>query len=268
MADTHPSGITTSELLSASWRLWHQNARTFVLLMGVPILAMLVTTILMFLLIVPAESELTLREMWLSMETWRKVLVSLLMLATFSATYRALAATVFATAEIHRGRRTTAWQAFAQVRRRNLRLFWLILLVGFLTAAAGPVAPVLSLAFGFFCAPAFPAAILENLGVIKALERGSQLGKSGQARLLGIFLLYGVLAFAAAFGFVALIMQLQSLFRIAWYARSVFFLALWCVLLVPQLYMITLTLNYFDQRLRKGELTEAPTPPAPQLSPA
>jgi hypothetical protein len=263
MADAPASAVTTSELLRESWRLLRGHARLFVLLMGIAILAELLAVLLLAFVIVPMRPGESLREAWLAMDEWRKLAVFVLFLATLAVVYRALASSVFAAAEIRSDRTVSVLQAFGYVRRKHLRLFWLILLVGVLAAPAGPVAPVIALAFGFFCAPAFPVAILENLGAVKALQRGAQLAKGGQARLALLFFLYLALAVAGVFAFIAVVMRLQVLFGNAWYVRPFPLLGFWLLLLIPQCYMVALTLNYFDQRLRKGE--SSPAPPAPVL---
>jgi hypothetical protein len=259
MTEAQASGVSTIALLQESWRLLRGHARLFVLLMGVAILAQLLAVLLMALVILPMRPGETLRENWLAMDEWHKAAIAVLFLATLAVVYRALAASVFAVAEIRSGRSVGVLQAFGCVRRKHLRLFWLILLVSVFAAPAGPLAPLIPLVFAFFCAPAFPVAILENLGAIKALERGGHLARGGQARIVLLFLSYLALVVAGVFAFIAVIMRLQDLFRVAWYARSLFFLGFWLILLIPQWYMVALTLNYFDQRLRKGE----PSPATP-----
>src|SRR6266852_1174795 len=182
MTDAHASGVSTSELLRESWRLLRGHARLFVLLIGVAILAQLLAVLLMALVIVPMRSGESLLQVWLAMDEWRKLAVFVLFLATLAVVYRALAASVFAAAEIRSGHRVGVLQALGHVQRKHLRLFWLILLVSVLAAPAGPLAPVGGLAFAFFCAPAFPVAILENLGAIKrcsAAPRSPKAAKGG-----------------------------------------------------------------------------------------
>ncbi len=246
MTEAHASGvsISTSDLFRESWRLLRGHARLFVLLMGVAILAQLLAVLLMALVIVPMRPGESLREVWLATDAWRKVAVTVLFLATLAVIYRALAASVFAAAEIRRGRSVSVLQALGPT---------------------GPLAPVGGLAFAFFCAPAFPVAILESLGAIKALQRGAQLAKGGQARLALLFFLYLALIVVGVVVFIAVVMRLQVLSGNAWYVRPFPLLGFWLVLLIPQWYMVTLTLNYFDQRLRKGEPSPAPhaqVPPA------
>jgi hypothetical protein len=257
MVEPHASGVSAIELLRESWRLLRGHARLFAQLMGVPILAQLVAVILMAFFILPMRPGESLREVWLAMEFWRKFAVSVLFLATLAVLYRALAASVFAAAEIRSGRSVSVLQALGHVRRKQLRLFWLILLVGFLAAPMGPVAPVIASLFAFFCAPAFPVAILEDLGAFKALKRGGELGAGGQGRIALFFFLYLALVVAAVYAFIVALMRLEDVFGHPWYTRPLPLLGFWIILLVPQWYMVALTLNYFDQRLRKGESSVA-----------
>jgi len=162
MTDAPASGVSTSELLRESWRLLRGHALLFVLLIGVAILAQLLAVLLMALVIVPMRSGESLREIWFAMDEWRKLAVFVLFLATLAVMYRALAASVLAAAELRSGRSVSVLQALGRVRRKQLRLFWLILLVSVLAAPVGPLALVIALAFAFFCAPAFPVAILET----------------------------------------------------------------------------------------------------------
>jgi len=262
VTEAHASGVSTVELFRETWHLLRGHARVFVLLMGVPILAQLLAVIVMALLILPLRPGESLREAWLAMNEWLKVAIFVLFLAILAVIYRALAASVFAASEIRSGRSVSVWHALRHVRRKQLRLFWLILLVSLVAAPAGRLAPVIALAFGFFCAPAFPVAILEDLGAIKALERGGQLAKGGQGRLALVFFLYLALVVAGVFAFIYVVMRVQDLVGNAWYTRPFPLLGLWVILLIPQWYMVALTLNYFDQRLRKGEsslLTPAQT---------
>src|SRR5712691_12499650 len=104
MTEAHPSGVSTSELLQESWRLLRGDARLFVLLIGVAILAQLLAVLLMALVIVPMRSGESLLQVWLAMDEWRKLAVFVLFLATLAVVYRALAASVLAAAELRSGR--------------------------------------------------------------------------------------------------------------------------------------------------------------------
>ena len=75
MTEAHPSGIGTVELFRESWLLLRGHARLFVLLMGVPILAQLLAVIVMAILILPLRPGESLRDAWLAMDEWVKVVI-------------------------------------------------------------------------------------------------------------------------------------------------------------------------------------------------
>jgi hypothetical protein len=77
-----------------------------------------------------------------------------------------------------------------------------------------------------------------------------------------VFFLYLTLVVAAVFAFIYAVILVQDLGGNAWYTRPFPLVGFWGILLIPQWYMVVLTVNYFDQRMRKGEssvVTSAPT---------
>jgi hypothetical protein len=88
------------------------------------------------------------------------------------------------------------------------------------------------------------------------LSRWSAAGSSRAAdreSWRGVFFLYLALVAAGVTGFLYAVMGLRDLFGNAWYIRPFPLLGFWGILLIPQWYVVVLTVNYFDQRLRKGE---------------
>jgi hypothetical protein len=61
----------------------------------------------------------------------------------------------------------------------------------------------------------------------------------------------------------ALQVLLQGFFGKAWFLRPVFPVGFWIILLIPQFYMVALTVNYFDMRVRRGEWPSRPELSAP-----
>lgn len=146
MEEPHRPGMSTAELLKGSWQVWRLRAGMFVLLMGIPVATILVMALIVNYLIAPHPEGTPLREVWLGMGVLQRLSVFVLFLGTFAMEYRALAASVFATQEIRNERSIGILQAFRSVRRKQLRLFWMIMLASMLTGPFGLIVfPSLSL---------------------------------------------------------------------------------------------------------------------------
>lgn len=250
MDEVPPSPLSTVGLLRQSWRLFRDHLRIFVLLMGFPIAAgVLGGTVIYFLLPVPAGMPL--REEFLRMSDLAKFVISLLFLANLAVFYHVLGAAMWAAGESYAGRDFGLWEAVRNFRGKHARLFWLFLIIGMLSAR-GPLV-VIPLAVGFALAPAIPVAKLENLGVFKAIQRGDALNKGRQGRVALFYILHVVLFLAGLFGLFQLLIFLQDSFGNFWFLRPVAPLGFWILLLIPELYMVVLTLNYLDARSSKRE---------------
>jgi hypothetical protein len=251
MDEANRSGMSTAELLVATWRVWCSRAGMFVLLMGIPIATILLMALIVNYLIAPHPEDTPLREVWLGMGVLQKLGVFVLFLCTFAMEYRALAASAFAAQEIQSGRRVGVVQAIRSVRRKQLRLFWMVMLASTLTGPLGFLAfPFLI----FATAPGFPVAILENSTAFAAIKRGDALAKGSRGRIALLVAMWLGLAIAGVFGLVSLLTMLEEQFGRPWFVRPVPLLGFWFIFLIPQLYMIALTLNFLDQRRREGEL--------------
>ena len=138
--------MSTADLFGATWRVWGSHAGTFVLLMGIPIATLLFFSLNVNYIIVPHPENTPLREVWLGMGPLQKMAVFVVFLASFAMQYRALAASVFATEEFRAGRGVGIWQAFGAVRRKQLRLFWMVMLASLFAGPFGVIIlPILSL---------------------------------------------------------------------------------------------------------------------------
>jgi hypothetical protein len=254
MDEANRSGMSTVELLGATCRVWRSHAGMFVLLMGIPIAALLLMAPIVNYVIVPHAEGTPLREVLLGMGFLQMVGVLAVFLGTFAMEYRALAASVFATQEIWSGRRVGILQAIRSVRRKQLRLFWMVMLASMLTGSLGLfVFPLLA----FVTARGFPVAILENMTAFAAVKRGDALTKEGQGRIALLVAMWLGLAIACVLGLVSFLAMLQERFGRPWFLRPVPLLGFWFILLIPQWYMIALTLNFLDQRGRDGEIGSA-----------
>jgi hypothetical protein len=261
MDEPHRPGMSTAGLLAASWRVWRARAGMFMLLMAIPAATIpLVGLILNYLIIGPHLDDTPLQEIWRGMGVLQRVSFFVLFLGTFAAEYRALAASAFATQEIQSGRSVGIAQAFRSVRRKQLRLFWIVMLASMLTGPFGLMAfPLLA----FATAPGFPVAILENMPAFAAIKRGNALAKGGRGRIALLIAIWLGLGIASVVGLVWFLAVLQERFGRAWFLRPVPALGFWLLFLIPQWYMIALTLNFLDQRKREGEISSAADVPVP-----
>jgi len=254
MNEANRSEMSTLDLLGATWRVWCSHTGLFVFLMGIPIAALLFMTLIVNYVIAPHPETTPMREVWLGMGTLQKIAVFVAFLASIAVQYRALAASVIATQEIRSGRSVGILGAMGAVRRKQLRLFWMVMLVSMLT---GPLALIVGPILAFGTAPAFPVAILENKTAFAAIKRGDTLAKGGHGRIALLFAMWLGLTIAAVLGWVSLLVMLQERFGRPWMLRPVPLLGFWLILLIPQWYMIALTLNYLEQRRREGEIGSA-----------
>jgi hypothetical protein len=222
--------------------------------MGIPVATILVMALIVNYLIAPHPEGTPLREVWLGMGVLQRLTVFVLFLGTFAMEYRALAASVFATQEIRNERSIGILGAFRSVRRKQLRLFWMIMLASMLT---GPFGLIVFPLLVFATAPGFPVAILENMTVLAAIKRGDLLAKGGHGRIALLVVMWLGLGIAGVLGLVSFLALLQERFGQPWFLRPVPALGFWLIFLIPQWFMIALTLNFLEQRRREGEIVSA-----------
>jgi hypothetical protein len=250
------SSLTISALLKRGWLIWRSNAWMFVFLMGLVIAVTLATAMVVNYVIAPHPAGVSLREVWQSMGLSQKLAVFVLFLITLNMQYCSLAASVFATQEIWSRRSVRFWQALKAVRRKQLRLFWMVLLASMVTGPLGVlVGPILL----FALAPGFPVAILEGKAAIAAVKRGDTLMKQDQKKIAILVTLWLGIGFAAIVGWVRCLAFLQDQFGqpLPAYLRPIPAAGLWLILLIPQFYMIVLTLIYLERRKAEIEGTPA-----------
>ena len=254
MDEASRPGMSTAKLLEETWRVWRSHAGMFVLLMGFPIAALLLMALIVNYVIAPHPEGTPLREVWLGMGSLQKVAVFVAFLGSFAMQYRALAASVFATQEIQGARSVGILQAIRSVRRKQLRLFWLVMLASVVT---GPLGLIIGPLLAFGTAPAFPVAILENKTAFASIKRGDTLAKGSYGRIALLVALWLGLTIAAVVGWVSFVVMLEERFGRPWFLRPAPALGFWLILLIPQWYMIALTLNYLERRSRQGEIDPA-----------
>jgi len=251
------SGVSLAALLLAAWRVWRSRPATFVLLMGIPCAALLIGALTMYSIVIiryPPGADL--REIWIGMGLPSRLFVIAVFLGSLAAHYRALSASVFAAQELSCGRPVGFWRAVRSVRRKQLRLFWIVTLV---SAFAGPLNLILFPLLAFLTAPALPVAILENRPAFEAIKRGNALAKGAHGKIAWLVVAWLGLAFAAAYVLVQFLVMLQDRFGKAWFTRPVPLLGLWAVGLIAQFFIVALTVNYLHQREREPRI-ELPLP--------
>lgn len=246
------SAMSISTVLGKAWRIWRTNMVLFVFLMGSVILAIFLMGMIVNYVVAPHPAGLPLKEVWQAIGSVQKLAVFLLFLMTFGVQYRALAASAFATQEIWNGRTVRFWQAVSSVRRKQLRLFWMVLLGSFLT---GPLALIAGPIFIFATAPGIPVAILEGKTAFVSVKRGDALLKHDRGKIAILIILWLGIVIAAMVGLIRFLILLGDQFGepLPFYFRLVPLLGFWFILLVPQLYIIALTLIYLERNKREIE---------------
>jgi hypothetical protein len=135
MDDAGRSRMSTAELLATTWQVWRSHAGMFGLMMGIPVAILGLAALSLNYVIAPHLDGIPLQEVWLGMGLLQKVAVFVLFLGILAMQYLALAASSFATQEISSGRSVGILRAFGSVRRKQLRLFWIVMMVSLLSPA-------------------------------------------------------------------------------------------------------------------------------------
>lgn len=248
----NPSAKSISTVLRKTWRVWRASTGLFVFLMGLVIAAIFLMAMIVNYVIAPHPAGLPLKEVWQAMGSLQKLAVFVLSLMTFAVQYRALAASAFATQEIWNGRTVRFWQAVRSVRRKQLRLFWMILFGSFLT---GPLGLIVGPILIFATAPGIPVAILEGKTAFAAVKRGDALLKHDFGKIAILVILWLGIGIAAVVGWIRFLMFLGDQFGepLPLYFRPVVAVGFRLILLIPQLYLIALTLIYLERNKREIE---------------
>jgi len=165
-------------------------------------------------------------------------------------------ATVSAVADLYLGHATTIGESFRKVRGRLLTLFFVAVLN--LLVMLGGFALFIFPGFYMVCRllVAVPAAVVENLGPRRSLDRSFHLTRKNAGRAFVVLLLYFALALAASALFtwpptiaIAASRNNPSLARF-WTAIMEISNSVGAVLVAPVL-TIAISVFYFDLRVRK-----------------
>ncbi len=180
-----------------------------------------------------------------------------LLLVLYMLTYAlAQAATTFAISEIYLGRVTTIGQAYDRMKFRMFRLLLIWIVVGFASVAGFLLCIIPGIWVVLRTAVAVPAAVIEDLKAIPAIERSIALTKGSWVRVLLVYLLVGALQYAAAamfqlpFTILAVVVGEQTSAGLLFQVLAQFGASITGILVTP-LAAIALALIYYDERVRK-----------------
>ncbi|MGA8223895.1 MAG: hypothetical protein WB780_19760 [Candidatus Acidiferrales bacterium] len=165
-------------------------------------------------------------------------------------------ATVYAVSELYLGRSTTIGASLGRMRGQIGNLFGVTMLSG-LAMMGGLILLIIP---GIYIAcrliTAVPAALLEDLGPRAALERSFKLTKDSAGRAFVIYLLYGILMYAAVFLFMG-----PFLFMVGMSVKDPAMMQGWVAasqvgsfvgeVLVGPIFTIGAAVFYYDLRVRK-----------------
>jgi hypothetical protein len=164
--------------------------------------------------------------------------------------------TVYAVSELYLGRTTTIGKSLSRMRGQLWSLFWLIVFNLVILAVSFILLIIPAIYMACRLCVCIPAALLEGLGPIDALQRSFALTKDNAGRAFLILLLYVVILYAALFLFgIPFGIAMQSA------AKDPAMLRVWTALLqignfaagvlVTPVLTIASSIFYFDLRVRK-----------------
>lgn len=164
--------------------------------------------------------------------------------------------TVFAVSELYLGRTTTIGASLGRMRSQLGSLFGVVVLNGLAVMGAFILLIIPGIYVACRLLTCVPAALLEDLGPRSSLERSFSLTKDYAGRSFVIYVLYFVLAYAAAFLFT-----FPFAFAIGLSAKNPEALRMWFALshvgefiaevLVSPILTIATAVFYYDLRVRK-----------------
>lgn len=250
MNDGVLGALSTAQLLRRSWKMFRSHLWLFVPLMGFPVCTLVLGSAVLLLLF-PEPQGVPLQEAFEHSSTLNEISVVLVFLGSVALLYHVFGVTMWAAGEFLASRDVGMWQAIRHFGGKQARLFWALFLAGLLTRSTSGILP---LVVGYGFGLGFPVAAFENLGAIDAIQRGDSLNKGKRGRYVLLYVSSSALVASGVYGLVHGLGALQDFFGGAWFLRPVFSLGLWLILLIPQFYLVTLTVNYFDMRSR----SEAP----------
>lgn len=213
------------------------------------------------------------------------VLVPVFLVVILLSYALALAATTFAISEIYLGRITTITLAYDRMKFRAFRLLLIWIVIGLATLAGLFLCFIPGVWVFLRTALAVPAAVIEDLKTMPAIERSIALTKGSWVRVFLVYLLVFILQYAAiallqAPFIIGAVVAGDTALGITLQALAHFGAALTGMAITP-LAAIALALIYYDERVRKegfdlqymmaaldvGAAPAPGTPPAPPAPP-
>jgi hypothetical protein len=276
--------MNTGELLDRTITLYRRHFFLFVGISAPPNLVMMAVTVGIVL------SGPVLRQTGpgSSVAVILGVLVLLpIILVAYLLTYAlAQAATTFAISEIYLGRVTTITQAYDRMKFRIFRLMLIWIVIFFASMAGFLLCIIPGIWVVLRTAVSVPAAVIEDLKTMPAIERSIALTQGSWVRVLLVYILVAVLNYAAAallqFPFIigAAVIGEETPAGVVLQVLAQFGAALTAMAITP-LTAIALALIYYDERVRKegfdlqymmaaidvGAAPAPGTPPAPPAPP-
>jgi len=214
------------------------------------------------------------------------VLLPIILVAYLLTYALAQAATTFAISEIYLGRITTITQAYDRMKFRIFRLMLIWIVIFFASMAGFLLCIIPGIWVVLRTAVSVPAAVIEDLKTMPAIERSIALTQGSWVRVMLVYILVAVLNYAAAallqFPFIigAAVIGEETAAGIVLQVLAQFGAALTAMAITP-LTSIALALIYYDERVRKegfdlqymmaaldtGAAPAPGTPPAPPAPP-
>ena len=274
--------MNTGELLDRTITLYRRHFFLFVGISAPPNLVMMAVTVG----IVLSGPALRQAGSGSTLAVGLAILVLLpIILVAYLLTYAlAQAATTFAISEIYLGRITTLTQAYDRMKFRIVRLMLIWIVIFFASMAGFLLCIIPGIWVVLRTAVAVPAAVIEDLKTMPAIERSIALTQGSWVRVLLVYILVAVLNYAAAallqFPFIigAAVVGEETATGIVLQVLAQFGAALTAMAITP-LTSIALALIYYDERVRKEgfdlqymmaalDMGAAPAPGTPPAPPA
>jgi hypothetical protein len=242
--------LTLGELLDRTISLYRRNLLVFSGLIAVPSLLGVAGSITATLMLGNGPPDLS-----RILSLFGAFLI--VMLVSLIANAIAQAATMIAVSRIHLGQPATIGDSFAAVRGRLIRIVLITIALGLMTAFGFFLLIIPGIFLALRWSLAIPSAVLEDLGLRRAMGRSAALVEGQYGRIFMVFVLYFLLVLVMSAAFqtpvtIINVMQGGSLTLPPLWVRLANAVAGFFVqVLVAPLLTIAIALSYYDARVRK-----------------